>query len=139
MPANLGQYVKVSNVYGQPDITEQGTTLDPFKEVKLYDQQTSSRGSSAGSQVGYARSRAFEYSSGTIGDPVAVYHHYLFDITMFNTVHIAGSPGATLSAKALITGTTSKATGIVVAAVTCLLYTSPSPRDRTRSRMPSSA
>ena len=27
----------------------------------------------------------------------------------------------------------------MVAAITCLLYTSPSPRDRTRSRMPSSA
>ena len=26
-----------------------------------------------------------------------------------------------------------------IAATTCLLYTSPSPRDRTRSRMPSSA
>ena len=29
--------------------------------------------------------------------------------------------------------------GVEVAASTCLLYTSPSPRDRTRSRMPSSA
>ena len=28
---------------------------------------------------------------------------------------------------------------IVVTSYTCLLYTSPSPRDRTRSRMPSSA
>ena len=30
-------------------------------------------------------------------------------------------------------------TDFSVAAETCLLYTSPSPRDRTRSRMPSSA
>ena len=29
--------------------------------------------------------------------------------------------------------------GIPLGKVTCLLYTSPSPRDRTRSRMPSSA
>ena len=29
--------------------------------------------------------------------------------------------------------------GAIEAADTCLLYTSPSPRDRTRSRMPSSA
>ena len=28
---------------------------------------------------------------------------------------------------------------ITVSSMTCLLYTSPSPRDRTRSRMPSSA
>ena len=30
-------------------------------------------------------------------------------------------------------------TGLRIAGGTCLLYTSPSPRDRTRSRMPSSA
>ena len=30
-------------------------------------------------------------------------------------------------------------TGLDIAQYTCLLYTSPSPRDRTRSRMPSSA
>ena len=29
--------------------------------------------------------------------------------------------------------------GIIGMVLTCLLYTSPSPRDRTRSRMPSSA
>ena len=29
--------------------------------------------------------------------------------------------------------------GAITAATVCLLYTSPSPRDRTRSRMPSSA
>ena len=33
----------------------------------------------------------------------------------------------------------SNATAIITINVTCLLYTSPSPRDRTRSRMPSSA
>ena len=32
-----------------------------------------------------------------------------------------------------------KATGKILSIPTCLLYTSPSPRDRTRSRMPSSA
>ena len=30
-------------------------------------------------------------------------------------------------------------TGLIVQPIICLLYTSPSPRDRTRSRMPSSA
>ena len=30
-------------------------------------------------------------------------------------------------------------TGQIIRSSTCLLYTSPSPRDRTRSRMPSSA
>ena len=35
--------------------------------------------------------------------------------------------------------TTFKASIAVAVILTCLLYTSPSPRDRTRSRMPSSA
>ena len=49
--------------------------------------------------------------------------------------------------KATITGTVTDPSGAVMPGVkitvtntdTCLLYTSPSPRDRTRSRMPSSA
>ena len=44
VPASLGNYVKVDNVYGQPDISLVGSTVDPFKLVKLYDQQTVSRG-----------------------------------------------------------------------------------------------
>ena len=39
----------------------------------------------------------------------------------------------------VVTGYTSLTAGISSTADTCLLYTSPSPRDRTRSRMPSSA
>ena len=41
--------------------------------------------------------------------------------------------------KALEIGDAVKADCKVVAVDSCLLYTSPSPRDRTRSRMPSSA
>jgi len=115
IPATLGQYVKVTNVYGQPDITEVGSTINPFEVVKLYDQQTSSRGSSAGSQIGYARSRVFEYNSGLIGNVAAIHHHYLFDITMFNTVDV--SSASTLTTEAVITGSTSGATGVVVAGI----------------------
>ena len=39
----------------------------------------------------------------------------------------------------LTSGTTWHAAGMITQLGTCLLYTSPSPRDRTRSRMPSSA
>ena len=116
VPASLGNYVKVDNVYGQPDISLVGSTIDPFKLVKLYDQQTASRGSSAGSNIGYARSRAFEYYSGTQGNVAAIHHHYLFDITLFQTVDV--SAANTLTAKAIITGTSSGATGVVVASIT---------------------
>ena len=49
---------------------------------------------------------------------------------------------AALIAVALIAGATlvgDSIDGIFNTVTTCLLYTSPSPRDRTRSRMPSSA
>ena len=119
VPASLGQYAQVFNVYGQPDLTLVGSTVDPFKDVRLYDQQTATRGSSSGSWIGLARSRAFEYNTGNIGDHSgankAVYHHYLFDITMFNTVDV--SSASTLTTGAVITGSSSGATGVVVAAI----------------------
>jgi len=115
VPASLGNYVKVDNVYGQPDISLVGSTVDPFKLVKLYDEQTSSRGSSAGANIGYARSRAFEFYSGTQGNVAAIHHHYLFDITMFNTIDV--SSASTLTANAVVTGSSSGATGVVVAAI----------------------
>ena len=120
VPADLGNYAQVANVYGQPDISVVGASIDAFKFVKLYDQQTATRGSAAGSNIGYARSRSFEYNSGTIGTHTgatkAIYHHYLFDISLFNTVDI--SAANTLSANAVITGASSGATGVVVAAIT---------------------
>ena len=122
VPADLGNYAQVANVYGQPDITEVGSTIDAFKFVKLYDQQTAARGTAAGSNIGYARSRSFEYNSGTIGtytgSTKAIYHHYLFDVSMFNTIDVNGAH--TLTANAVITGASSGATGVVVAAVSAV-------------------
>lgn len=117
VPAFLGNYVEVDNVYGQPDISKVSTTLDPFKIVKLYDTETATPGSASGTLVGYARSRAFEHNSGTVGTATAVYHHYLFDITMFNKL-VMGANVASLTANAVITGATSGATAVVVAAIT---------------------
>ena len=120
VPASLGNYAQVFNIYGQPDVTEVGSVIDPFKDVLIYDQQTSSRGSAAGAQIGRARSRGFEYRSGTIasnsGATKAVFDHYLFDITMYNTVDVSVS--STLTAGAVVTGSSSGATGVVVAAIT---------------------
>ena len=58
-------------------------------------------------------------------------------------------PVVTVNAKGLVTAVSTQAVNIVSTTdiagdsgtdtITCLLYTSPSPRDRTRSRMPSSA
>ena len=115
VPFNLGNYAKVKNVYGQPDITEVSTSINPFDIVKIYDKQTLSAGTAYGTNIGQARSRSFEYGSGTVGGAAAIYHHYLFDISMYTYFNM--SANTTLSAKALVTGVTSGATGIVVTAV----------------------
>ena len=122
VPFNLGNYAKVDNVYSQPDVSEVGTSLNPFDVVKLYDKQTppaatgAGRGFAYGTNIGQARSRGFEYGSGTVAATTAQYHHYLFDISMY-TLIVQMSANTTVSAKALITGATSGATGIVSTAV----------------------
>ena len=119
VPASLGNYAQVFNVHGQPDVSEVGSTIDPFKNVALYDQQNASRGTVNGAFIGVARSRAFEYRSGTIGDnsgaQKAIFDHYLFDISMFNFIDV--SLANTLTAQAVITGVNSGATGVLVAGI----------------------
>ena len=100
-----------------------GTSLNPFDIVKLYDKQTppaatgAGRGFAYGTNIGQARSRSFEYGSGTVAATTAQYHHYLFDISMYTLIVISANTATTVSAKAVITGATSGATGIVSTAV----------------------
>ena len=122
IPFNLGNYANVTKVYGEPDVTDgtQGlATVDVFKIVQLYDQQTSTRGTAAGARVGVARSRGFEYSTGTVGatssNVTSVYKHYLFDITMMTNIVTSS---ATYTTGAVLTGVSSKATGIVYSGAT---------------------
>ena len=100
VPFNLGNYAKVDNVYSQPDISLVGAAIDPFDFVKLYDRQIVTGGSFNGSVIGLARSRAFEYKSGTVGAATAQYHHYLFDITMFTRLET--TTNVTLTANAFV-------------------------------------
>ena len=122
VPFSLGNYAKVDNVYSQPDVSLVGTSVDPFKTVYLYDKQTPTvatnqgRGYSYGTQIGRARSRAFEFASGVPGAINATYHHYLFDVSMYTKILIGAN--VTLSASALVTGATSGATGFVTIAAT---------------------
>jgi len=118
VPFSLGNYAKVDNVYSQPDISLVGSSIDPFDFVKLYNKQTTTPGAAVGTNVGYARSRSFEYKSGTVGAVTAQYHNYLFDITMFTRLNMSGSIPGTISADAIVTGITSGATGIAVVAST---------------------
>jgi hypothetical protein len=119
IPFNMGNFANVTNIHGSPDITLVSTTQDPFKKFLIYDTLTATRGTASGSVVGVARSRAFEYSSGTAGatssNATSIYKHYLFDVQMMTNITMSGN--VTIAAKGLVTGSTSGATGYLYAAV----------------------
>ncbi|MBF86026.1 MAG: hypothetical protein CL489_16355 [Acidobacteria bacterium] len=119
IPFSMGNYAEVTNIHGSPDISNVGSTEDPFKIVKIYDTPTATRGVASGAIVGVARSRAFEYYSGTAGatssNATSVYKHYLFDIQMMTNITMSGN--VTLAVDAIVTGSTSGATGTLYGVV----------------------
>src|SRR6056300_722806 len=122
---DLGNYVNVTNVYGQPDTTFVSGETEAFKRVNFYKEATSSRGTenvsseSSINTIGRAKSRGFEYSSGTATSNIfassgltsAIYKHYLFDINLFTHLNITTNQGFTTGEQ--VTGGTSNATGTV--------------------------
>ena len=121
----LGNFVEVSNIYGSPDVDTVAGDTEAYKEVSLYKEATSSRGSANSGvgtdihQIGVAHPRFFEYNSGTVGasssNTTSNYKLGLFNITAFTHLR-------TKLAHSLTTGETvtnvSGASGIVEAAST---------------------
>src|SRR6056300_1271089 len=119
----LGNFVEVSNIYGSPDVDTVTGDTEAYKEVSLYKEATSSRGSANSGvgtdihQIGVAHPRFFEYNSGTVGasssNTTSNYKLGLFNITAFTHLR-------TKLAHSLTTGETvtneSGASGIVEAA-----------------------
>ena len=118
----IGNYAKVTKLYGTPEVGFVSGQSTSYKEVILYDTQTSTRGSASGTAVGVARVRAIQYESGTAGatssNTTSVYRLYLFDIRPFTKLTLSGTPSPTLTAThstggVKLTGETSGATGFV--------------------------
>src|SRR6056300_762741 len=122
---DLGNYVNVTNVYNSPDIGFVSGDVEAFKAVNLYKTATSSRGTEQSTsgvnvpQIGRAKSRGFEYVTGTASGNTfasgsltsAIYKHYLFDINMFTHINI--TTNQTFTTGEVITGSTSGATATV--------------------------
>ena len=113
-----GNYVKVTNVFGTPDITSISGETTPYNTLKLYNLETSTRGNASGSQVGVARARTMQYESGDANANDAIFRIYLFDIRPFTYITLSDTPSPTLIAShanggVFITGATSGATGFV--------------------------
>ena len=127
---DLGNFVKITNIYGQPDISFVTGESSAYKMVELFDTPTTSRGSSAGTKIGVARARSIEYNSGTVGTNDATFKFYIFDIRPFTFLTLSGTPSPTLIANhsdggVYVTGATTGATGFVfsdgTSGTTCIL------------------
>ena len=71
-------------------------------------------------------------------DPIVKLCKHLYNPHLnFHSIHVAGTNGKGSSSYML--SSILQEAGYKVGLYTCLLYTSPSPRDRQKSRMPSSA
>src|SRR5210317_715609 len=122
---DVGNFVNVTNIYGQPDTTFVSGETEAFKRINFYNEATSSRGTenngteSSINTIGRAKSRGFEYVSGTAsvnifassGLTSAIYRHYLFDINMFTHLNITTNQSFTTGEQ--VTGGISNATGTV--------------------------
>ena len=121
--AELGNFVKVTNMYGQPDVTDVSGETTAYKTVALFDDVTATRGSAAGTQIGVARARTIQYESGTMGNTDAVFRLYLFDIRPFTYITLNDNPSSALTANhsnggVRVKGASSNATGFVFGALT---------------------
>ena len=116
----MGNFAFVSNVHNMPDISNISGETTPYKEVQLFTDFTTTRGSSSGYQIGVARARAMEFFSGTQGSTDAQYKLSLFDVRMFTYLSLSGVAAPTLvathtSGGVQVKGVTSGATGFLYA------------------------
>ena len=117
----IGNFVDVTKIYGQPDVDTISGSTEAYKEVRLYKEATATRGTqNAGAgtdihDIGIALPRFFEYKSGTVGasasNTSSVYKLGLFNISTFT--HLRTNSSHSLTTGEIVTGGTSGATGIV--------------------------
>lgn len=80
IPVSYGNYIYVNNVHGLVDFST-------YPKVSLYNQFTPSanpQSTGAGTLVGYARLRGFEFDSGTPGTTTGTYRAYVYDVQMIS-------------------------------------------------------
>jgi len=120
---NVGNFLNVTNVYGTPDISQISGESTPYKEIRLFTDFTATRGSASGYQIGVARARTMEFSSGTQGNTDAIYKLFLFDLRMFTYLSLSiptinGVLSVHTGGGVQVKGVNSGATGFVYSTVT---------------------
>jgi hypothetical protein len=115
----IGNFVRVTNVYNTPDIGDVSGETTPYKTLQLFENFTSTRGSNnlMGRNIGVARARAFEHHQGALGSTEAEHKLFLFDIQMITRLVLSDTPSPTLTAThstgVRLRGNTSGAIGFI--------------------------
>lgn len=122
----IGNYLRLTNVYGSPDIGEVSGETTPFRPLLLWDRPQATRGTVPGANVlGILRPRAFQQeASGALGagatstNADSTYRLYAFDVRTFVRLTMSDIPSPLTTANfstggVQVTGVTSGATGFV--------------------------
>ena len=101
---NFGNYVDVKNVVGAFDINSHNTISLRNEFMNPIANNNFSIQNATGNEIGTARVRALDHTSGSKGDPAAQYKLYLYDVKMsnaaFSEVRSIQAGGTTANAKA---------------------------------------
>ena len=119
----IGNFAKVTNMFGTPDITFVSGESTAYKTITLFDESISTRGTANGNPVGVARPRSIQFRSGTAGNTDAVFDVFLWDVRPFTKLTLSGTPSPLLTGThgnggVKVTGAVSGATGFVFSAHT---------------------
>ena len=137
-------------INGDPDLVELGSNnvkigaiLEVSDDVLLTETNAFLTHSAASGSLKIASTNGFvdvesvRFTDNSIG--IAAQDDIMTLTTNKLGIHANVDVGSSVFTVAVTTGDTAVTGNFDVGPTTCLLYTSPSPRDRTRSRMPSSA
>ena len=124
--AEIGNFFRIENVFGSPDIGDISNETIPYRSVLLWDNKQSSRGTiGSANAIGVFRARSFEHESSgdaagaSSSNTTSIYRVYAFDVrtfvrlTMTDTPNRSGSSAFFTTGGVQITGVDSGATGFV--------------------------
>lgn len=116
----VGNYVKLENLHGMPDIVDYSGTINNYPILELRDTFTVTPGAASGSLIGHARPRSIEFDGSTLGasddvfDSATTYKMFMFDVNMLTELALDSAAQSTdILAGTRVKGATSYASGFV--------------------------
>ena len=123
--AEIGNFFRIENVFGTPDIGDISNETTPYRPILLFDSKQSSRGTiSDANPIGVFRVRSFEHESSgdaagaSSSNTTSIYRLYAFDVRTFVELIMSDTPSPLTTSNfssggVQVTGVDSGATGFV--------------------------